>query len=139
MTPLAYVTDVEEIHARLERLFGVLPKAAKLILVYGIFVGDKDLIVAPAMTPFRPTKNMEEYIAAAIASNNLPGAIDCLAYLPLSAADFFHGIGHAAACGKMEIAQYLAAQLERAHHASILHPARPAQGSSRRNLSLQPV
>ncbi|CAK4755765.1 hypothetical protein LEN26_009051 [Aphanomyces euteiches] len=75
------------------------------------------------MTPFRPTKNMEDYIATATVFNNLSRAIDCLAYLPLSAADFFRGIGHAAACGKVEIAQYLAAQFERAHSNSTTPPS----------------
>ncbi|KAH9068881.1 hypothetical protein Ae201684P_004579 [Aphanomyces euteiches] len=38
---------------------------------------------------------MEDFIAAAIASNDLQGAIECLACLPLTATDVFLGVGHA--------------------------------------------
>ncbi|KAG9404943.1 hypothetical protein AC1031_005150 [Aphanomyces cochlioides] len=64
------------------------------------------------MAPFWPTTKLEDFIVAAIASKNLQGAIECLAYLALSAIDVFLGIGHAVMWGNVAIAKFLASQLE---------------------------
>ncbi|KAH9068862.1 hypothetical protein Ae201684P_004560 [Aphanomyces euteiches] len=80
---------------RLDRLFSTLPWTPKLMFVHAIYLGDKNMLTLSHLAPFWPTTRMEDFIAAAIASNDLQGAIECLACLPLTATDVFLGVGHA--------------------------------------------
>ncbi|KAH9143988.1 hypothetical protein AeRB84_012047 [Aphanomyces euteiches] len=98
---------------RLERLVTELPWAAKLVFIYGIYVGDKNIVMAPALELYRcKTTYMTSLVDAAVASDNDIGAIECLKCLGLNSCDVFVGVGDALARGRRMLAEYLADKFE---------------------------
>ncbi|KAG9399701.1 hypothetical protein AC1031_011579 [Aphanomyces cochlioides] len=99
--------------ARLERLVTALPWAAELVFIYGIYVGDKDIVTAPALELYLcRTTYMTSLVDAAVASDNDIGAIECLKCLGFNSRDVFVGVGDAISRGRRILANYLSAKFE---------------------------
>ncbi|KAH9182968.1 hypothetical protein AeNC1_015054 [Aphanomyces euteiches] len=99
--------------ARLERLVLTLPWTCELVFLYGIYVGDKEIVTAPALESYRRwTASMPRLVAAAVASDNVFRAIECLECFGLNRMDILVGVGDAVSRGRPLLAEYLAARLE---------------------------
>ncbi|KAH9143722.1 hypothetical protein AeRB84_012302 [Aphanomyces euteiches] len=100
--------------ARLERLVLTLPWTCELVFLYGIYVGDKEIVTAPALESYRRwTASMPRLVAAAVASDNVFRAIECLECFCLNRMDILVGVGDAVSRGRPLLAEYLAARNEK--------------------------